>query len=69
MVGEDILTSAGVLAGVGDGATGEGAEVSGAPPGTDVFEASSPIIVGAFTSELVWIWPDVEIVSARIGGG
>ena len=69
MVGGDILTSAGELAGVADGATGEGAEVAGALPGTDVFDASSPITVGAFTSEFVWIWPEVEIVSARLGGG
>jgi len=69
MVGEDIPTSDGVLTGVGDGATGGEAEVAGAPPGTDVFEASSPITVGAFTSEFVWIWSEVEIVSARFGGG
>jgi len=69
MVGEDILSSAGVLTGVRDGAIGEGAEVAGAPPGTDVFEASNPITVGAFTSEFVWIWSEVEMVSARLGRG
>ena len=69
IVWADILTPTGVLTGVGDGATGDGAEVAGALPGTAVLDASSPITVGAFTSEFVWIGPEVEMVSARLGGG
>jgi hypothetical protein len=56
-----------VLAGAGDETTGDGAEVSGALSGTDVIDASSPITVGAFTSEFVWIGPDVEMVLGKVG--